>query len=427
MKSEVSLGCDPEFLILAKGSTASNATVLPADHYFNGSMEAAVGHDGHSSTGELRPKPADSAAELVANIRPLIQEIYKTVRKDAKFGLVSAGNGVRDPIGGHIHFGYVDEPSEFTKQCLDLFFSIPLALIEQDPYNKKRRTGDGYGQLATTNSSGIRIQSAYGFEYRPPASWLVSKDIALSALSLAHWVCEQSYMKGSPAYKAMQVGVGKITDWNNLNSKFKNADKTYLKQIYDSHIKGVIDLAPDEVKANTKTLRGMIDRRESWNEWQDLSVGWGLSFNGAVEIQPFNFAHRVFGLRSIEAQVNTPLMVNEAFKPINIVGVSDSNAKRDDYTGAMLVSSNLAAGGEKSDLFKSFASSFEDADLEEDPLLPENTISIAEHIRYNEKSRACLAEFLTKYRASMKAAVELNGAGKPKKVRASRHAACGNA
>ncbi len=185
----LTIGADPEFELCLRNSDS----LLPADDVLSDrDHHKVIGLDGCSSTGELRPDYAESPHDLVENVRELILRFHK---EHSGYSM-KAGGGLRNSLGGHIHFN-VCKLSRRQVDALDAMVSVPYNRL----CNMELRRGDGYGRL-----SDVRSQY-HGVEYRSPSSWLCDPVIAEALLTMA-WCCVlyskavETWLdgRGSPSY-----------------------------------------------------------------------------------------------------------------------------------------------------------------------------------------------------------------------------------
>lgn len=143
---------------------------------------AEIGCDGCSNIGELRPTFEFTPQEHHDNIADLISQI--DIPKEYQIWAGTCPAGLH--IGGHIHLGAEGLGSfEFSKY-ISRFAGILLRKIERPEDARLRGLCDfSYGQFGAHNLTN------YGLEWRMPASWLVSSEITLSALSLARVVANE--------------------------------------------------------------------------------------------------------------------------------------------------------------------------------------------------------------------------------------------
>lgn len=170
----VTLGCDPEFIILnAQGS------VVPANIWLP--HRGGIGNDG--PLVELRPAPAEHENAVVNNLRSLIRGLGVMI--DDQFGVHM---GIRPEahscwenyaIGFHIHIGAPRELTTFAApqarkfirsfiSALDYFVGIPALLLED---TNVRRLGNGTygkpGDYRVTRAT-IEYRTPGGFHLRHP-------------------------------------------------------------------------------------------------------------------------------------------------------------------------------------------------------------------------------------------------------------------
>jgi hypothetical protein len=128
----IKLGADPEFEVYD-----SAKSFISASDCIRGGTSAKFGHDGSSSTGELRTDPG-SPEIVVKSISNILSEGYQEIKNYNVF----AGAGKRVPLGGHIHFSGIDADRALIGM-LDTFIAQPLRRIS----NTSLRDNSGYGKL----------------------------------------------------------------------------------------------------------------------------------------------------------------------------------------------------------------------------------------------------------------------------------------
>lgn len=254
---KLTIGADPEFGILKEGRKFQNAySFIPSDEH-----SKEFGCDGYSAIAEIRPPPANDPLNLVDNIRTVL-------RSGARRGWIPLNNEwragsivLRRPIGGHIHFGVsatnrIENRPELIKS-LDTYLAHTLALIEKPERARFRR--NRFGGLGDWRTQ------PHGFEYRPPASWLVSPEISAGVLSLSFVI-----MKGALS--------GRLNNGHALNqSKFYTHDYDYLRDIHEEAKNEVVKLAGyRRYQPYIDYIYSLIRRRQTWNDDADIRQTWGF-------------------------------------------------------------------------------------------------------------------------------------------------------
>lgn len=176
------IGCDPEFIFRDKDGMQVYANTILQNGDF--------GMDGHSSTGEIRPKPAENSLQLVANIRKLLKEGFnheEINELDMLAGHYKLGN----PIGGHIHIsGFEMNMPTLADKLVKVVMRLSTCIDNMD--ERKTRKDCGYGDR---EENGYRQQSNNWIEFRRPGSWLLSPQVAFLNLWLAEATC-YAYING---------------------------------------------------------------------------------------------------------------------------------------------------------------------------------------------------------------------------------------
>lgn len=186
------IGCDPEFVL------ARNDYFVPANEVFSTCLDNALGCDGASETGELRPGCSDNVIELAERILSTLSYINE-VEKGIK---VYAGHfKFNKPLGGHIHFSFINkkltekEIYEFA-DYLDFYLIDCLSDLIDDLDEREARRNFGYGLKLAESKDSIRLKSNSHFEYRSPGSWLICPKVAITNLVVAKNVIYQKIHYG---------------------------------------------------------------------------------------------------------------------------------------------------------------------------------------------------------------------------------------
>jgi len=258
----VSIGADPEFM-LRDGRTKR---MVMASRFFPKS--GLVGCDarfvrGVTSSGyplaELRPEPSYSPLQLVENIRVTMNKALRL----APYTNVQWRAGSMPfrgfPIGGHVHFVGVPLSGQLLR-VLDNYVALPMMLLENRDTAKKRRAR--YGHLGD-----FRTKGHGGFEYRTPASWLVSPDIAKAILCLGKLVaCEYQMLKRDVFLTAP------------AQSAFISANRDYFLSHFSALWEDIKQTTTFKLYADDlNIIERMVSSGESWNERVDIRMTWSLS------------------------------------------------------------------------------------------------------------------------------------------------------
>jgi len=191
--SRITIGCDPEFVIL----NANNEFVM-ANSILR--YRDKIGSDGN--LGELRPDPSDNPLTVLMNLKRLIlgaHEMlngYKLLAKSAHL----EGKKIYS-VGFHLHYGVPEglrrKPYPLIRQILkhiskamDYFIAIPCMIPErgEDSY---RRLYTSYGQCTD-----FKFNNRLTLEYRVPGGYyLRSPMLSLGLLSLGVVVFGDILMK----------------------------------------------------------------------------------------------------------------------------------------------------------------------------------------------------------------------------------------
>jgi hypothetical protein len=274
----VTIGCDPEFGFL--NTTPETGPVYSADF-----LRKPYDTDEYSQDMgllEIRPHYANNVDCLVNNIRKTLTHMYVEQNLKSKSnilfhaGSITKNGGIigsrsyNVPMGGHIHFG-VKPPD------MNIFYlpSILMLYVESYNENRKRRVNrsfSSYGRL-----DGFRHQD-WGFEYRAPASWLHSPEMASAVLGLYHSVVRANCERRLP--KLYHKLISKLYFNNDTTlANYRTCNRKHFKPILPEIITALTRL-PDYksgvYKPNIDYLLDHIKTKRGWSERQDIFASWGI-------------------------------------------------------------------------------------------------------------------------------------------------------
>lgn len=317
------IGSDIEFGLVDRES----GDVISAERTFGGDHEEArkhaVGWDGHSTTGEMRPKPFISGnfTPMYKSIFEALEYINKVLEKNV---IVVAGcatqNRSNEPIGGHIHFGNVD--NKLMKDMLprlDLYLALPLMLMENKEHALTRRSGGGYGRLSNSGDTARRKSLHDGFEYRTPSSYILTPGMTKITMALSDIVLRGTMMGRLPVFYKM----------SNDSNHYLGCNKDYFKKkkidgelVVDKIFKEILKFNfSKRYKMYIYSLKGAIQRGHVWDEDNDILPKWGL--------RPLPYI--VYSLRDFRCkEICQSFMSEKLKKKLYVYGISRSNEEHYD-------------------------------------------------------------------------------------------------
>lgn len=253
------LGADVELML----RNATGKMVL-ASKYFTrkghiGCDDRSIQFDGKRlPLLELRPAPSAQPLTVVSNLRNLMAEASATIDR----GNVEwrAGSMPFRPfcIGGHIHFSGIPFSSHLVR-VLDNYLGLPLMLVEDQRSAILRRKRYGfYGD--------VRHKDYGGFEYRTPASFIVSRDVTTAALCIAYVI----------ATHHRELPVADIYE-KSLQQAFFQGRTEVLAPIAERNLALLAGLpAYQRVRDYIEPLVAMILAGTIWDESTDVRAVWGI-------------------------------------------------------------------------------------------------------------------------------------------------------
>jgi len=252
------LGTDMELML-----RNSAGKMVLASKYFT--RLGSVGCDGRSVQRdgkrlpllELRPNPEDSPVKLLNNLRETMLAAAKKInRANVEW---RGGSMPFRPygIGGHIHFSGVPLSSHLIK-VLDLYLAVPLMLVENPQTAALRRPT--YGFL------GDFRPKDWGFEYRTPASFLVSKEVTEAAYCLA-------YVLAVHHAELPLVDIYEPT----IQQSFYNGSAETFHPIVAANLSVLRQLSTyDRFRSYIEPLFRMVESGQSWDENVDVRKVWAI-------------------------------------------------------------------------------------------------------------------------------------------------------
>lgn len=207
---------------------------------------------------ELRPDPNSNPLNIVAQLRELMVQVSETINREQVEWRAGSMPFRPYSIGGHIHFSGVPFSSRFVR-VLDNYLGLPLMLVEDQSTAVERRQRYGfYGD--------VRHKDYGGFEYRTPASFIVSPEVTAAALCLAYVV----------GMHHRELPIVDLYD-RRLQAAFFNGDREVLSPIAEQNLSFVTRLpAYQRYREYIDPLITMIQSRQTWNEKVDIRRAWDI-------------------------------------------------------------------------------------------------------------------------------------------------------
>jgi len=262
------LGTDPEFVFIG------NEGLVSADIYYprqnNGRHDnPEIGGDGHPKTVEIRTSPKSSPKEVVGEIKRIFTAHKDDIPREYAWraGSFCAGKS----LGGHIHFGDI-RVEDGIITALDGIIGQVVTLLEDTQEAKQRRATE-YGKRGD-----IRVKP-WGFEYRTPASWIVSPEISLGVLALAK-ACVQEELAQDAMCIRYLTGNRLQAVANIDRHSFMSVDKSYflekLPVLWDviSRYRYFFTEEGRPLWRNVALLKHIALNYPSWHTEKDLLHRW---------------------------------------------------------------------------------------------------------------------------------------------------------
>lgn len=255
----VKLGADPEFMIF----NSKNNRMLSASQFFP--KDGTVGCDSirmpnrqQRPVAEIRPHPSSCPLKLSNNIKLALDTASRMAPYHNVKWLAGSQPGGFYSIGGHIHFSNTRLNGSIIR-ALDNYVAIPVFLLEEPvPAARRRRR---YGYLGD-----YRVKDYGGFEYRTPASWLVSQQITTAVLCLAKIVASSYHILSKNYLNSVEA-----------QTAFYGGDQEYFRPVFPELW---VDIKRTEMfieyQEQLQVLEEMISGHKTWNEKTDFRKAWKL-------------------------------------------------------------------------------------------------------------------------------------------------------
>ncbi|MDP3487974.1 MAG: hypothetical protein Q8S19_08595 [Bacillota bacterium] len=256
----VSIGADPEFM-LRDGRTGR---LIMASRFFP--REGLVGCDARFVKGvvsgyplaELRPEPSYSPLQLVENIRTTMNKALRLAPYSNVQWRAGSMPFAKFPIGGHVHFAGVPLSGQLVR-VLDNYLAIPLLLLEEPIAARKRRKKYGY-------LGDFRHKQHGGFEYRTPASWLVSPEVTKAVMCLAKVLASEYQLLTQDLFLMPSA-----------QEAFMTAKRDYFKPHFASIWSDLSKTSTFRLYAkDIEIIETMVKEERTWNERVDIRRTWEL-------------------------------------------------------------------------------------------------------------------------------------------------------
>jgi len=263
---DIVVGLDVEFVL-----TTPRGELVPADRFLPRSGPA--GHDAAVVEGrvvqalaELRPAPSGDPRELLANLRRTMRLAAARITAPALEWRAGASPAAGVFTGGHIHLSGVPLTFELLR-VLDNYLALPLSLLE-DARAIARRPAFGWLGNARRKPHG-------GFEYRTPASWLATPDVARGIIALAKLIAAD--------YRLLRK---RPLDGLHMQQAYYEADKAKLREALPAWRRDIARCPTYRLcEEELKPLIELLESGWTWDESADIRPAWGITARHAVSIR----------------------------------------------------------------------------------------------------------------------------------------------
>ena len=283
--TNVKLGADPEFMIF----NSKTNRLLSASRFFP--RDGLVGCDNirmqnrqQRPVAELRPNPSSCPLRLSDNIKQALDSANRMAPYQNVKWVAGSQPGGAYSIGGHIHFSNIRLTANIIR-ALDNYLAIPIFLIEEPVSAARRRRRYGY-------LGDYRVKDYGGFEYRTPASWLVSQEITIAVLCLAKIIASSYYMLSKNFLNSVEA-----------QRAFYTGNQDFLRPVFPELW---ADIKKTEMymkyEEELQIIPELIFNKNTWNEKSDLRKAWKLKTTARRHLRSSSDS---YSRRSSVSQVST--------------------------------------------------------------------------------------------------------------------------
>ena len=276
---KLTIGADPELAIISP----LNKRYVGAQTVFNPTnpTRAEFGFDGNPNTVELRPKPSENPLEVATNIFNILDNAKRQYPQVFRMDLKPSDTNLI--VGGHIHFGHPvlkggrSSLSVFTNP-LDYLLAVPLSLVEVPEHRKARVLNGSYGKLGD-----YRDDVSWGFEYRTPASWLGTRELAEAVLTLSYSIVNERL--DNPQWVAESL---KMVKWDDLRTAYNQCMMSILRGLLPLFVKDIKTLGG--YKTYKKQIDYLIDSSKAGRPLlaTEIKEGWRIKFVRLADLKLSN-------------------------------------------------------------------------------------------------------------------------------------------
>ena len=216
---------------------------------------------------ELRPEPDATPAGLFANLRDTMMEATRVINRTQVQWRAGSMPFKRYWTGGHIHFSSVPFSGRLVR-ALDAYVGLPLMMVE-DPLTARERRPK-YGFLGD-----VRHKNYGGFEYRTPASFVVSPEVTMAAFNLAYLTA--AHHRELPVF-----------DLSNESTQFAfyNGRRDMLFPVVERIFAALKTVSTYErYREHIDPLFEMIRSGRTWDETVDVRAAWEIPLQRQVRMQ----------------------------------------------------------------------------------------------------------------------------------------------
>jgi len=270
----ITIGSDPEFTLVQpdSGTTVNAHEVYKPNNPH--SINTEFGLDGHSATGEIRPKPADTPKKAVQAIKELLEENKKKYPQAYKYNLKATSNRLQ--LGGHIHFGnkkFLSPTGRLNSVGLTLVHNLDNLLAFPSMYLENKEHAQTRRHTSYGGFSDARAQT-WGFEYRTLSSFIASKELTSCIFYLGHAIADATL---GYDYKCKE-----LVQKDGFNHAFKNQARELLKPhltyVFRQHGKLPLYKEKKDYRQNIDLFQVAVKKELPLFD-TEIKKGWKIEFD----------------------------------------------------------------------------------------------------------------------------------------------------
>lgn len=270
----ITIGADPEFALF-EPKTERLISANDVYHPKNpNSIDCEFGFDGHSATGEIRPKPTDTPKKAVQMIKRLLERNKKKYPQAYRYNLRASSSRIQ--LGGHIHFGNQKFLSpngglsiigKTLVHNLDNLLAFPSMYLENEQHGQSRRS-TSYGSFGDSRTAD------WGFEYRTLSSYIGCQELTSFMFYLGYAIADATLSFNYKCKELVQTAGFSYAFQNQARELLR----PHLAYVFKEQKKLPLYKEKKDYKDNIDMFQGSVKEEVPLFECE-IKKGWDIEFD----------------------------------------------------------------------------------------------------------------------------------------------------